>query len=103
MLVGCKGREGAEAFFERFQHALARVTGERPATLELAYAVLALGQAESPEAALARRREGGHAGQGRGARRRGMSTKAATKPPGPPKGVDPAVGAGRRAPAFSAM
>jgi GGDEF domain-containing protein len=53
VLVGCKGREGAEAFFERFQQGLARVTSERPATLELAYAVLALGKAESPDSALA--------------------------------------------------
>jgi diguanylate cyclase (GGDEF)-like protein len=52
VLVGCKGPAGADAFFERFQHALARVTGERPATLEVAYAVLALGRAESPEEAL---------------------------------------------------
>ena len=52
VLVGCKGQEGADAFFERFQHALARVTSERPATLEVAYAVLALGKAESPEEAL---------------------------------------------------
>lgn len=53
VLVGCKGREGADAFFERFQSALARVTSERPATLEVAYAVLALGKAESPDSALA--------------------------------------------------
>jgi diguanylate cyclase (GGDEF)-like protein len=52
VLVGCKGPEGADAFFGRFQHALARVTSERPATLEVAYAVLALGRAESPEEAL---------------------------------------------------
>lgn len=52
VLVGCKGRQGAEAFFERFQQGLDRVTGERPAKLELAYAALALGKAESPEAAL---------------------------------------------------
>jgi diguanylate cyclase (GGDEF)-like protein len=52
VLVGCKGPAGADAFFERFQHALGRVTSERPATLEVAYAVLALGKAESPEEAL---------------------------------------------------
>ncbi len=52
VLVGCKGQEGADAFFERFQHALARVTGERPATLEVAYSVLALGRSDSPDAAL---------------------------------------------------
>ena len=53
VLVGCKGRKGAEAFFERFQQGVARVTSERPATLELACAVLALGKAQSPEEALA--------------------------------------------------
>jgi diguanylate cyclase (GGDEF)-like protein len=53
LLVGCKGRKGAEAFFERFQQGVARVTSERPATLELAYAVLALGKADTPESALA--------------------------------------------------
>jgi diguanylate cyclase (GGDEF)-like protein len=52
VLVGCKGPEGADAFFERFKHALARVTSGRPATLEVAYAVLALGKCESPEEAL---------------------------------------------------
>ena len=52
VLVGCKGQAGADAFFGRFQHALARVTSERPATLEVAYAVLRLGKAESPEEAL---------------------------------------------------
>jgi diguanylate cyclase (GGDEF)-like protein len=52
VLVGCKGQAGADAFFTRFQHALARVTSERPATLDVAYAVLALGRAESPEEAL---------------------------------------------------
>ncbi len=52
VLVGCKGPAGAEAFFERFSDALARVTRERPATLELAYALVALGEVDSPEAAL---------------------------------------------------
>ena len=52
VLVGCKGQEGADAFFDRFQHALGRATAERPATFDLAYSVLALGQAESPEDAL---------------------------------------------------
>jgi diguanylate cyclase (GGDEF)-like protein len=52
VLVGCKGQEGADAFFARFQHALARVTSERPATLDVSYAVMSLGGAESPEEAL---------------------------------------------------
>jgi diguanylate cyclase (GGDEF)-like protein len=49
VLVGCKGREGADAFFDRFAGALARVTHDRSASVELGYAVVALGQAESPE------------------------------------------------------
>ena len=52
LLVGCKGPVGAEAFFERFSEALSRATRERPATLELAYALVALGEVDSPEAAL---------------------------------------------------
>jgi diguanylate cyclase (GGDEF)-like protein len=52
VLVGCKGPTGAEAFFTRFSDALARVTRERPAGLELAYALVALGEVDSPEAAL---------------------------------------------------
>jgi diguanylate cyclase (GGDEF)-like protein len=52
VLVGCKGRQGAEAFFERFQQGVTRVTTERPGTLELAYSVLALRTTDSPESAL---------------------------------------------------
>jgi GGDEF domain-containing protein len=54
VLVGCKGLEGAAAFIGRYGQALTRVTHERPARLELAYAICSLGDAESPEAALAR-------------------------------------------------
>jgi len=54
VLVGCKGLEGAAAFIGRYGQSLTRVTQERPATLELAYAICSLGDAESPEAALAR-------------------------------------------------
>ena len=54
VLVGCKGLEGAAAFIGRYGQALARVTQERPARLELSYAICSLGDAESPEAALAR-------------------------------------------------
>jgi diguanylate cyclase (GGDEF)-like protein len=54
VLVGCKGLEGAAAFIGRYGQALTRVTHERPARLELAYAICSLGDAESPEAALTR-------------------------------------------------
>ena len=54
VLVGCKGLEGAAAFIGRYGQALARVTQERPATLDLSYAICSLGDAESPEAALER-------------------------------------------------
>ena len=54
VLVGCKGLEGAAAFIGRYGQALTRVTHERPAQLELSYAICSLGDAESPEAALAR-------------------------------------------------
>jgi diguanylate cyclase (GGDEF)-like protein len=52
VLVGCKGAEGAEAFFARVEEALARVTQERPASPELAHSIKALGECDSPEQAL---------------------------------------------------
>lgn len=52
VLVGCKGRDGAEAFVGRYRQALASATSERPAELEIVYAIGALGDADSPEAAL---------------------------------------------------
>ena len=54
VLVGCKGLEGAAAFIGRYGQSLTRVTQERPARLDLSYAICSLGDAESPEAALAR-------------------------------------------------
>ena len=54
VLVGCKGLDGAAAFIGRYGQALQRVTHERPAQLEVAYAMCSLGDAESPEAALER-------------------------------------------------
>jgi diguanylate cyclase (GGDEF)-like protein len=54
VLVGCKGLEGAAAFIGRYGQALDRATQERPARLELSYAICSLGDAESPEAALTR-------------------------------------------------
>jgi diguanylate cyclase (GGDEF)-like protein len=53
LLVGCKGSEGAAAFFERFADALARATRERPAALELASAVQPLAASASSTEALA--------------------------------------------------
>jgi diguanylate cyclase (GGDEF)-like protein len=52
VLVGCKGREGADAFYARVEHALGRVTQERPASLQLAHSITALGECDSPEQAL---------------------------------------------------
>ena len=52
VLVGCKGREGAEAFYGRFQQALARVTRERPATPEVGHSIRSLAQCDSPDQAL---------------------------------------------------
>jgi diguanylate cyclase (GGDEF)-like protein len=54
VLVGCKGLEGAAAFIGRYSQALGRATHERPARLELGYAIRSLGEAESPEAAIER-------------------------------------------------
>ncbi|MEA2366689.1 MAG: diguanylate cyclase, partial [Thermoleophilaceae bacterium] len=54
VLVGCKGLEGAAAFVGRYGQSLTRATHDRPAQLELAYAICSLGDAESPEAALER-------------------------------------------------
>jgi diguanylate cyclase (GGDEF)-like protein len=54
VLVGCKGLDGAAAFIGRYGHVLQRETHERPAQLEVAYAMSSLGDAESPEAALDR-------------------------------------------------
>ena len=54
VLVGCKGLEGAAAFVGRYGQALTRVTQERPAVLDLSYAICSLGDAASPEAALDR-------------------------------------------------
>lgn len=57
VLVGCKGRAGAEAFYVRFEQALRRVTRERPASPELLHTIRALGDFESPEKALSEAEE----------------------------------------------
>jgi diguanylate cyclase (GGDEF)-like protein len=52
VLVGCKGLEGAEAFYARFEQGLARVTRERRASLQVAHSIKALGECDSPEQGL---------------------------------------------------
>lgn len=52
VLVGCKGREGADAFYTRFEQEVARVTHSRAATLVLSHSVCLLNETESSEAAV---------------------------------------------------
>jgi diguanylate cyclase (GGDEF)-like protein len=52
VLVGCKGPEGAQAFFERFKVAFGRVAGTRPVDVGASYGAVALAESESPDAAL---------------------------------------------------
>lgn len=52
VLVGCKGPEGAKAFFDRFQFALDKVKGGRPVEPEVTYGALSLADAQSAEQAL---------------------------------------------------
>jgi diguanylate cyclase (GGDEF)-like protein len=52
VLVGCKGREGADAFYNRFEQEVARVTHSRAATLVLSHSVRLLNETDSPGAAL---------------------------------------------------
>lgn len=54
VLVGCKGPEGATAFFSRFQEALAKVVTGRPVEVEVTYGAQGLAGAASPEQALER-------------------------------------------------
>jgi GGDEF domain-containing protein len=57
ILVGCRGIEGAEAFWSRLEGAFERKLGHRPEKLELAYGVERLSDADCAEAALARAEE----------------------------------------------
>jgi diguanylate cyclase len=57
ILVGCRGAEGAEAFYVRLQASFERKLGHRPEKLRLGYSVERLGEADSPEAALSRAEE----------------------------------------------
>lgn len=52
VLVGCKGPEGAKAFFDRFEFALDKVKGGRPVEPEVTYGALSLADAASAEQAL---------------------------------------------------
>lgn len=54
VLVGCKGPEGASAFFDRFRDALARVASGRPVKVTASYGAQPLAGAASPEQALER-------------------------------------------------
>jgi GGDEF domain-containing protein len=53
VLVGCHGPEGAEAFVERYRHAVARATQGRPFSVEIATAYRDIKQFESASEALA--------------------------------------------------
>lgn len=57
VLVGCKGKAGADAFFARFQDAFAHVTASRPTTLTIGYGVRNLADCDSGEEALRAARE----------------------------------------------
>ena len=52
VLVGCKGPDGALAFLSRFERALERASGGRPASLTLSYGIQRLADAGSPREAL---------------------------------------------------
>jgi diguanylate cyclase (GGDEF)-like protein len=51
-LVGCKGREGVDAFTSRLRIAMERTIGDRPASLELGFGAQPLSEAPSAAAAL---------------------------------------------------
>ena len=52
VLVGCKGPEGAHAFFARFEEALAKVVRSRPVEVTFSYGAQALAGTATPEQAL---------------------------------------------------
>jgi diguanylate cyclase (GGDEF)-like protein len=66
VLVGCKGPEGASAFFDRFQEALAKVAGDRPVEVKASYGAQPLAGAASPEQALERAEAAAAGGENRG-------------------------------------
>jgi diguanylate cyclase (GGDEF)-like protein len=52
VLVGCKGPEGAKAFFDRFQDSLAKIMRGRPVQAEVTYGAHSLAESASAEQAL---------------------------------------------------
>jgi diguanylate cyclase (GGDEF)-like protein len=66
VLVGCKGPEGASAFFDRFQEALAKVAGGRPVEVSMSYGAQPLAGAASPEQALERAEAAAASGENQG-------------------------------------
>ena len=52
VLVGCKGPEGAQTFFDRLNFALAKVNSGRPVEPEITYGTLSLSESASAEQAL---------------------------------------------------
>lgn len=77
VLVGCKGPEGAQAFFERFKVAFGRVVGSRPVEVGATYGAVALAECESPEAALEAAAKTAHGGGTTDAVQAGGATRAA--------------------------
>jgi diguanylate cyclase (GGDEF)-like protein len=66
VLVGCKGEDGAKAFFARFREVLSNVTGRRPVEVDIAYGAEPLAGATSPEQALERAEAAAAGGGGNG-------------------------------------
>jgi diguanylate cyclase len=60
VLVGCKGPEGARAFYARFNEAFGRVVSGRPVDVRVSYGALSLAEVESPEQALDAAEEAAH-------------------------------------------
>jgi diguanylate cyclase (GGDEF)-like protein len=60
VLVGCKGPEGARAFFARFKEAFGRVVSGRPVDVRVSYGALSLAEVESPEQALEAAEDAAH-------------------------------------------
>jgi diguanylate cyclase (GGDEF)-like protein len=64
VLVGCKGPEGAQAFFARFTEAYGRVASSRPAKVRVTYGARPLADAGTPEQALEEAEEAAAKGSG---------------------------------------
>jgi diguanylate cyclase (GGDEF)-like protein len=66
VLVGCKGPEGAQAFFDRFTEAFGRVASSRPVKVQVTYGARPLADAASPEQALEEAEKAASQGAGSG-------------------------------------